>query len=46
MADAAMGRVGDATFFAQLKEGDDHTNSIAILVKHISGNFSRAGLIF
>ncbi len=30
----------DATFFAHLKEGaDDHTNSIAILVKHISGNF-------
>jgi Protein of unknown function (DUF1572) len=39
MADAALGRVDDATFFAQLKEGeDDHTNSIAILVKHISGN--------
>ena len=40
MADAALGRVDDATFFAHLKEGgDDHTNSIAILVKHISGNF-------
>ena len=39
-ADAALGRVDDATFFAQLKQGgDDHTNSIAILVKHISGNF-------
>ena len=40
MADAALGRVDDAAFFAQLKEsGDDHTNSIAILVKHLSGNF-------
>ncbi len=40
MADAALDRVDDATFFAHLKEGgDDHTNSIAILVKHISGNF-------
>lgn len=40
MADAALGHVDDATFFAHLKkDGDDHTNSIAILVKHISGNF-------
>ena len=40
MADAALGRVDDATFFARMQEsGDDHTNSIAILVKHISGNF-------
>lgn len=40
MADAALDRTDDATFFAYLKEdGDDHTNSIAILVKHISGNF-------
>jgi hypothetical protein len=40
MADAALGRTDDAAFFAHLKEdGDDHTNSIAILVKHISGNF-------
>jgi hypothetical protein len=40
MADAALGSVDDATFFAHLQEGgDDHTNSIAILVKHISGNF-------
>lgn len=40
MADAALGRVDDAAFFAHLKEdGDDHTNSMAILVKHISGNF-------
>lgn len=39
-ADAALGRVDDAAFFARLKEGeDDHTNSIAILVKHLSGNF-------
>ncbi len=40
MADAALARTDDATFFASLKEGgDDHTNSIAILVKHLSGNF-------
>lgn len=40
MAEAALARVDDAVFFAHLKEeGDDHTNSIAILVKHISGNF-------
>ena len=40
IANAALGRVDDAAFFAHLKEdGDDHTNSIAILVKHISGNF-------
>ena len=40
LANAALGRVDDAAFFAHLKEdGDDHTNSIAILVKHISGNF-------
>jgi DNA polymerase IIIc chi subunit len=41
MADAALARVDDATFFAHLKEGgDDHTNSIAVLVKHLSGNFN------
>ncbi len=40
MAEAALGRVDDEAFFTQLKEGgDDHTNSIAILVKHIGGNF-------
>jgi hypothetical protein len=40
MADAALSRTDDATFFARLNEdGDEHTNSIAILVKHISGNF-------
>ena len=40
MADAALSRVDDAAFFIHMKEdGDDHTNSIAILVKHISGNF-------
>lgn len=40
MADAAIGRVDETTFFAYLRQdGDDHTNSIAILVKHISGNF-------
>ena len=40
MADAALGRVDDTAFFARLREDDDdHTNSMAILVKHISGNF-------
>jgi len=40
MADAALGKVDDALFFAHLREnGDDHTNSLAILVKHVSGNF-------
>ena len=40
MADAALGRVDDAAFFTRLNEGaDQHTNSMAILVKHISGNF-------
>ncbi|MCB9133930.1 MAG: DUF1572 family protein [Anaerolineales bacterium] len=40
MAEAALAQVDDAAFFAHLKEdGDDHTNSIAILVKHLSGNF-------
>ncbi len=40
MAEAAFGRVDDAIFFARWQEGgDDHTNSIAILVKHLSGNF-------
>lgn len=40
MAEAAFSRVDDAAFFARLQEGgDDHTNSIAILVKHLSGNF-------
>lgn len=40
MADAALGQVDDALFFAQLRQnGDDHTNSLAVLVKHISGNF-------
>lgn len=40
MADAALSRVDDDVFFAYLKDdGDEHTNSIAILVKHISGNF-------
>jgi hypothetical protein len=40
MAEAALDRTDDAAFFAHLIEGgDDHTNSIAILVKHISGNF-------
>lgn len=40
MAETAFGRVDDATFFARVQEdGDDHTNSIAILVKHLSGNF-------
>lgn len=40
MAEAALDRVDDATFFTHLQEdGDDHTNSMAILVKHLSGNF-------
>ncbi|MCL4862467.1 MAG: DUF1572 family protein [Caldilineaceae bacterium] len=40
MADAALGQVDDVLFFAHLREnGDDHTNSLAVLVKHISGNF-------
>ena len=40
MADAALAKVDDALFFAHLrKNGDDHTNSLAILVKHVSGNF-------
>jgi uncharacterized damage-inducible protein DinB len=40
MADAALARCADQTFFAQWrKDGDDHTNSIAIVVKHLSGNF-------
>jgi len=40
MADAALARCNDQTFFAHWREdGDGHTNSIAILVKHISGNF-------
>lgn len=39
-ADAALARCDDRMFFARLREdGDDHTNSIAILVKHLSGNF-------
>jgi hypothetical protein len=40
MADAALGRVDDAAFFARLNEGGgEHTNSMAVLVKHISGIF-------
>ena len=40
MADAALGEVDDMLFFAHLREnGGDHTNSLSILVKHISGNF-------
>ena len=40
MADTAIGRIDETMFFASLRQdGDDHTNSIAILVKHISGNF-------
>ena len=40
MADAALDRVDDAAFFPRLNDGgDQHTNSMAILVKHISGNF-------
>jgi hypothetical protein len=40
LADAAIGRVGDAALFAHLHAaGDDHTNSMAVLIKHLSGNF-------
>lgn len=40
MADTALARVDNAGFFAELNEGEDqHTNSLAILVKHISGNY-------
>ena len=39
MADTALATVDDERFFARLTEsGDEHTNSIAILVKHLSGN--------
>ncbi|MFN8442482.1 MAG: DUF1572 family protein [Caldilineaceae bacterium] len=39
-ADDALARCDDRTFFATLGDhNDDHTNSIAILVKHIAGNF-------
>jgi hypothetical protein len=40
MAEKALSRVDDVAFFTHMREdGDEHTNSIAILVKHISGNF-------
>lgn len=40
MADVALAKVDDTLFFAHLRQdGDEHTNSLAILVKHISGNF-------
>lgn len=40
MAETALSRVDDVAFFTHMREdGDEHTNSIAILVKHISGNF-------
>jgi uncharacterized damage-inducible protein DinB len=40
IAHEALDRCDDRLFFARLREeGDEHTNSIAILVKHISGNF-------
>jgi hypothetical protein len=40
LADAAIGRVSDAALFAHLHAGgDDHTNSMAVLIKHLSGNF-------
>lgn len=39
MADTALAQVDDERFFARLTEsGDEHTNSIAIMVKHLSGN--------
>ena len=40
LADAALARCDDQTFFAHWRaDGDGHTNSIAIVVKHLSGNF-------
>jgi hypothetical protein len=40
MADTAISQVDDATFWAPLNAGGDaQTNSIALLIKHISGNF-------
>ena len=40
MAEATLARCNDQTFFAHWREdGNGHTNSIAILVKHLSGNF-------
>ena len=38
MADAALARIDDRAFFQQLGTSDDHTNSAAILVKHLGGN--------
>ena len=38
MADAALARVDDTHFFTRLGADDDHTNSVAILVKHLGGN--------
>lgn len=38
MADAALARVSDRGFFTRLGADDDHTNSVAILVKHLGGN--------
>jgi hypothetical protein len=38
MADAALARIDDGNFFARLGTGDEHTNSAAILVKHLGGN--------
>ena len=39
MADNALAQCDDRAFFARLRaDGDEHTNSIAILVKHIGGN--------
>ena len=39
IADQALSRVDDQAFFKRLAAGgDDHTNSVAILVKHLGGN--------
>lgn len=39
MADKALAHCDERAFFASLRaDGDEHTNSIAILVKHIGGN--------
>ena len=39
IADQALSRVDDQAFFKRLAAGgDEHTNSVAILVKHVGGN--------
>jgi Protein of unknown function (DUF1572) len=41
LADAALARTADVAFFAHWQAGEDeHSGSIALLVKHLSGNFN------